>query len=1062
MAEQTFRSPGFFEQEIDISSSRTSPTGTPAGVIGTSQRGPAFVPVTIGSFTDFENKFGSLDPDRFGPYAVREFLQNRDSLTYVRVLGAGANDTDADITITRSQGTVKNAGFRIKGSLVSPAHASRLDARSQGAVQFIVANHLVPIDEAAGYPIFTDNSSFDLGGRDGATDTVRLVRGVILTSTGTMVKVMSSSAQYTATNSLNSFTQANAVSGTPLTSNKYFKLVVSSSTGGATFGTENGATGVRVLTSSLDPSDTNYIGKVLNTDPLKFESEGYVLYQDFPVEEELASSIQSVVAVMSGSTKTSSASGDTSQTFLDAFGRFDTRYTTPRTTSFISQPFGETEFDLFHFETLDDGAVANDKFKVSIANVRASTDPSYSYGTFEVQVRALKDTDTNTEILERFPECTLDPNSDRYVAKQIGDKKVYYDFDQADPDERRLVIEGKYPNVSQRVRIRMSSLVEAKEAPSQCLPFGFRGLPMLKTSETLTDEASRALKNGAVTLGNSTPRRLELPRPNGALAGPAMALSSSIVPPVPMRFKVTKGDVSNATSPSFVGAPGQNERTSNYYYWGVKTSTLMPVKTLPNSILNSNVSSGFNPLISAYTKFSGIDKLDTLVTGSSKDAFNSNKFTLARVALSNASATNLLSDATTAVTGTAKDHMLEAAYIRDGIPDSQTYTVNDGLRKNRFTLASLAATSSVLFNRFTDYAKFTNIFYGGFDGVNVLNRDQALFKDRSLSSAGGGLAQSVPSESDRIGLSLIGGKNQSGGTLLNNNVASLRSAINIITDPMSSNINILAIPGAREATVTDHALAKTKDFSQAIYLLDLIKYDQNGKRLYDDSSNRPDVRETAEKFEARTLDNNYGATFFPDVFINDPVNNQVLQVPASVAALGTFGFNDKVAFPWYAPAGFNRGGLDFVTNVETRLTSDDRDVLYDARINPIAVFPNAGFVIFGQKSLQMAKSALDRINVRRLMLEVKRQVVRVADRLLFEPNNSQTRARFVAQITPLLALIQAQSGLEQFKVVCDETNNSSSDVEANRMNGRILVVPTRVVEFISVDFIVTNSGVSFE
>jgi phage tail sheath protein FI len=210
------------------------------------------------------------------------------------------------------------------------------------------------------------------------------------------------------------------------------------------------------------------------------------------------------------------------------------------------------------------------------------------------------------------------------------------------------------------------------------------------------------------------------------------------------------------------------------------------------------------------------------------------------------------------------------------------------------------------------------------------------------------------------------------------------------------------------------------------------------------------------------LDNNYGGTYFPDVFINDPINNQVVKVPASVAALGTLAFNDKVSFPWFAPAGFNRAGLDFVVNVENRLTSEDRDTLYDARINPIAVFPRAGFVIFGQKTLQMAKSALDRINVRRLMLEVKRQVVRVADKLLFEPNTSQTRARFISQVTPLLALIQAQAGVEQFKVVMDETNNTAEDVESNKLNGRIVVVPTRAVEFIAVDFIITNSGVSFE
>jgi phage tail sheath protein FI len=173
-------------------------------------------------------------------------------------------------------------------------------------------------------------------------------------------------------------------------------------------------------------------------------------------------------------------------------------------------------------------------------------------------------------------------------------------------------------------------------------------------------------------------------------------------------------------------------------------------------------------------------------------------------------------------------------------------------------------------------------------------------------------------------------------------------------------------------------------------------------------------------------------------------------------------FNDKVSYPWFAPAGFNRGALADVTNVVTRLNSEDRDVLYDGRINPIATFPEGGFVIFGQKTLQQAKSALDRVNVRRLLLEVKRLVAGVAKKLLFEQNDAATRSKFVSQVTPLLGLIQAQSGIEQFRVVCDATNNTELDVEANRMNGRIILVPTRAVEFISIDFIVTNSGVSFD
>jgi phage tail sheath protein FI len=144
------------------------------------------------------------------------------------------------------------------------------------------------------------------------------------------------------------------------------------------------------------------------------------------------------------------------------------------------------------------------------------------------------------------------------------------------------------------------------------------------------------------------------------------------------------------------------------------------------------------------------------------------------------------------------------------------------------------------------------------------------------------------------------------------------------------------------------------------------------------------------------------------------------------------------------------------------LSSADRDDLYDVRINPIAVFPTGRFVIFGQKTLQQAKSALDRVNVRRLLLEVKRRVSSVARKLLFEANDATTRARFVGEVVPQLAIIQAQAGVEKFNVICDGTNNSSVDEEENRMNGKIVIVPTLAVEFIALDFIVTSSGVSFE
>lgn len=1047
MAEQTFRSPGFFEQEIDLSGRVQSPSGTPAGVIGPAQKGPAFVPVTVGSYADFQSKFGSTDPNLFGPYAVKSWLENKNSLTYIRVLGAGANYSTTDISTTENQGTVKNAGFKLV-----PANSTGDGAAgSVGAVQFLVGVHDAVANEAAAYPQYTDNqSTID-------PDHLNLVRGIIFTTTGSRVLLLDNTAKYTDLGQ-GITAKVGPIAGS-LSDSKYFKLVISSTL--SSYGTTEGRTGVRILTASLDPNDGSYFGKILNTDPLRFATEQHLLYADFAVEHDLApissSNVNPTVAILSGSGNTSTTSGDTTQTFLNMFGRFDTRYTTARTTRFISQPFGDTEYDLFHFESLDDGEAGNTNYKISIANLRASTDPTNKYGTFEVQVRALKDSDEDPQILEAYPSCNLNPQSDRYVGRIIGDIKVGFTFDQIDPSERKITVSGRYPNVSSRVRIVMNSSVEDGEVPASALPFGFRGIPTLKTADSLTDASGTVLKSAAgVTYGTSGARRFA-----GAITNnQALTLLGSIVPPLPFRTKVTKGETSTS---GFLGNPGTNERVAPQLYWGVSTIKI-PVSSsttpngISNAILKPNEGYEFNQLISAYSKFVGIEKLDALITGSATDDFNSNKFTLARVATSQTGNTGLAGVfSSTVFTGSAEQVMLEAAYIRNGTPSTTDYTISPaGDYTNRYTLASLVATSSILFNRFTPYAKFTNVMYGGFDGLDITDKDRFYFRDRSMSQDAGGKAAST----------YQGSLNFSAGVgRLNNNVSSINAAVSIMTDPFATNVNLLAIPGIREPFVTNEAVQRAKDNGQIFYIMDLIKYDKDGNRLYDDSVAKPDPSTIAEKFEGRKIDNNYGGTFFPDVVIEDVitpnVSSRFVKVPASVAALKVFGYNDSVKYPWFAPAGFNRGSLDSVKNVETRLSQEDRDVLYDARINPIAIFPTGGFVIFGQKTLQQAKSALDRINVRRLLIEVKRAVGSVAQGLLFEPNNSQTRSRFVNGVVPKLALIQAQQGVDSFKVICDDSNNTSSDVEANKLNGRILIVPTRVVEFISVDFIITNSGVQF-
>jgi len=1007
MAEQVFRSPGFFEREIELKAPPPGgPSGVPAGVIGMSNKGPAFVPVTVATFNEFVSIFGNLDPKKFGPYAVNEFLKNRTALTYMRVLGAGANKTATDISSTTLTGRVKNAGFKLEGSVA--AHDS--NARHNGAVQFLVADHTLQTNEAYGMPMFTDNDS-----RTSATN-VNLVRGVVMLASGARMMVLDGNQNVPA-----AFVGATTVDDAAQVKNGKFKLVISS-TLGSTYSFDDKIPGVKIYTASMNPSSVDYFAKVLNRDPEKFEQYQHVLYSDFAVDDEVASVVNDdYVAVLSGSSLTSNVSGEPTTEFRKAFGAFDTRFSSPKTSFFISQPFGTTEYDLFQIESLDDGAYANSLYKVSISNLKVSENEAYEYGTFNVQIRDWSDTDINPSVIEEFVNCSLDPDSDNYIGKVIGDRKVTYDFDQDIVSERRIITSGKYDNVSKYVRVVISQDVEDKKVPAKSLPFGFRGPELLKTNDSLTDGTTSAKRLAGVFSVDSVG-----------------ILSQSILPPVPFRFKVTKGPM---TTPAWDGDPGPQEVASPQFYWGVKFER----NDVP---LNSNLSEVKNSLLESYTKFSGIKKLDVLLTGSGADTFNNNKFSLSKVAFSAGTIAGL--------TGTVRSHMKEAAYIRNAKVDPTTYTINDPTLGSRITFASLLSNGEPYeFNKYSSFAKFTTFMQGGFDGLNILDPAAARMNDKATSfeTPLGGASSTFVSPGMLTNLAGVG--------VDNNAVNSYITAVDVMTDPLQVNVNLLALPGIREDYITNYTAKKVRDYGLSMYVMDLPNYDDNDGRIYDDSTNRINIENTAATFEARSFDNNYVAAYFPNVYVNDETNKRYVKVPSSVAALGALGFNDRVAYPWFAPAGFNRAALDFVNNVEVRLNVSDRDRLYDARINPIATFPRLGFVIYGQKTLQIRKSALDRVNVRRLLLEVKRLIINIANRIVFEQNTPAVRNKFVADSVLQLGLIQAQAGIEAYQVVMNETNNTQEDVDLNRLNGRIVVVPTRAIEFIAIDFIVTNAGVQF-
>ena len=274
-------------------------------------------------------------------------------------------------------------------------------------------------------------------------------------------------------------------------------------------------------------------------------------------------------------------------------------------------------------------------------------------------------------------------------------------------------------------------------------------------------------------------------------------------------------------------------------------------------------------------------------------------------------------------------------------------------------------------------------------------------------------------------------------------------AINAISNPEEFDINLLATPGvihSLHASVTNHAIDKIEDRADAFFILDGSPYAATIQQAINN---------------VQSLDSNYVGTYYPWVKILDSEKNRPTWVPPSVVLPGVYANNDRIGQEWFAPAGLNRGGLTEVLEAQTRLTNSERDDLYENRINPIASFPGQGVVVFGQKTLQGKPSALDRINVRRLLINLRKFIASSSRFLVFEQNTTALRNRFLNIVNPYLEEVQANSGLSAFRVVMDDSNNTPDVVDRNQLVGQIFIQPTRTAEFIVLDFVVQPTGAAF-
>jgi phage tail sheath protein FI len=338
------------------------------------------------------------------------------------------------------------------------------------------------------------------------------------------------------------------------------------------------------------------------------------------------------------------------------------------------------------------------------------------------------------------------------------------------------------------------------------------------------------------------------------------------------------------------------------------------------------------------------------------------------------------------------------------------------------------------------YNRFTVPLHGGYDGLDITERDP-FNQTRALNGT----------DSTKYAY------------------YSAKRAIDTVADPEVVEYNLMAMPGIYKESLTSHMVEVCESRGDALAVIDLDSGYRTDAESTDAIADRVGSVSTAiSNLNNRGMNSSYGCAYYPWVQINDTVNDSLLWAPPSIVALGTFSSSQRKSELWFAPAGFTRGGLTEgsagvpVIQTRERLTSRDRDDLYEANVNPIASFPSEGIVIFGQKTLQVTPSALDRINVRRLMIYVKKEISRMAATVLFDQNVPATWNRFISRAEPFLRSVQARLGLSDFKIVLDESTTTADLVDRNVMYAKIFLKPARSIEFIALDFVVTSSGAGFE
>tara|TARA_R110002020_G_scaffold405038_3_gene615090 strand:- start:10118 stop:13120 length:3003 start_codon:yes stop_codon:yes gene_type:complete len=780
-----------------------------------------------------------------------------------------------------------------------------------------------------------------------------------------------------------------------------------------------------------DTTAGNFIRKVFNTNPTKLTSRLYETTSSYFLGESFERDVTELVTSGSGVGDVYgfiAALTDDEASSPVIWGRNYASMTPSQTPWIIGQTEqasgsyvpGDSQ-ELFQVIALDDGEWTQENVKVAITDIRYSNEPSNPYGTFTLMLRKASDSDENPQVVESFSNLDLNPNSPNYIARRIGDQYAKWD-----DDDRRYRYYGKYENNSRYVRITMK---EEGFSRQELLPMGYQGPPRWGTFQVVSGNAAPTVP-GISAAQTYT----DFPRAICATSGAAPGYDATGIPGGSSQPLVNVNDQAFTGSFKF-------PRTQ------LRTNTTVGNLNDPTDAyfgLDTTLQGGSTRFdISYEDTVRGLQDIGRLATGprtavSYSAAGNvieySYVFSLENVSYHTASLT--------AATLGGHSSSIGSSQSRDGYYLSGSYKLG----------YSLASTGSNTYKNVldADFNQFCVPMFGGFNGTDIGETNP--FNNYYST----GFTPTLTNDSK---------------------YNSIRQAIDSCADPELVECNLMAAPGVGTTTatrgLTDHMLDICQRRGDVLAVIDIEggyqpAPDRSSVGEDYDSTNRGKASTAANTLRDRQINNSYGACYYPWIQVRDPVSGVSFFAPPSVAAMGTFAFSQRESELWFAPAGFTRGGLTEgaggipIIGVTEKLTSKERDRLYENNINPIASFPAEGLVVFGQKTLQSTRSALDRVNVRRLMIHVKKEISRISSRLLFDPNTQVTWNRFLGTARPFLNSIKTRLGVDDFKIILDTTTTTPDLVDRNIMYAKIFIKPTRAIEFIAIDFVITNTGASFQ